>query len=554
MYIIKNALRCIGRSKGRNILIGIIALVIAVSACIGLSIRQASESAKKSALDGMSITATISYDRAGAMGNMAGGRPGMEGGGFGGGRFDPSQFGDIMGKSSSLTLEEYLKYAEAESVQDFYYTLTAYFNGSENFSPVSDETDDDSDGELSGDLDSGNSGMPRFPGGMGGMNFGASGDFSIIGYSSDSAMTAFVNGNASIVDGSMFEEGTSELVCVISEELAMYNSLSVGDTITITNPSLDSETYTMTISGIYTSSENNDFSMSMFGASQDPANRIYMSAVALQAVLDLSEENSTTTTDDYGRETETKVEGTISATYAFADTDAYYAFEEEVRALGLDESYTVSSSDITAFENSLAPLNTLSTMAGWFLLVILIIGGIILVVLNIFNVRERKYEVGVLTAMGMKKWKVAAQFMCEILVVTMLAVVIGAGIGAVSSVPVTNALLEGQTQSQSNQQSQMEQNFGRPGDFGGGFPGGNMPSDIPSDMPSDIPDMGGGKNPFGDMFGGAADYITEVDSAMNLTVVFQMIGVGLLLTLIASAASVLFIMRYDPLKILANRD
>ena len=85
----------------------------------------------------------------------------------------------------------------------------------------------------------------------------------------------------------------------------------------------------------------------------------------------------------------------------------------------------------------------------------------------------------------------------------------------------------------------------------GGFPGGNMPGNMPGDI-------GGGNNPFGDMFGdmfgGAADYITQVDSAMNLTVVFQMIGVGLLLTLIASAASVLFIMRYDPLKILANRD
>ena len=34
---------------------------------------------------------------------------------------------------------------------------------------------------------------------------------------------------------------------------------------------------------------------------------------------------------------------------------------------------------------------------------------------------------------------------------------------------------------------------------------------------------------------------------MNLGVVLEMIGVGLLLTLIASAASVLFIMRYDPL-------
>ena len=329
----------------------------------------------------------------------------------------------------------------------------------------------------------------------------------------------------------------------------MYNGLAVGDTIIVTNPSRESETYTLTISGIYTSSENNDFSMSMFGASQDPANRIYMSASALQAVLDASEESSTTITNDYGRETESKITGTLTATYSFADTDAYYAFEEEVRALGLDESYTVSSTDVTAFENSIAPLNTLGTMAGWFLLVILIIGGIILVVLNIFNVRERKYEVGVLTAMGMKKWKVAAQFMCEILVVTMIAVVLGAGIGAISSVPVTNALLEGQVESQNNQQNQMDQNFGRPGNMGGGFPGGR-----PSDMPSDMPDMGGGNNPFGEMFGGAADYITEVDSAMNLTVVFQMIGVGLLLTLIASAASVLFIMRYDPLKILANRD
>lgn len=193
-------------------------------------------------------------------------------------------------------------------------------------------------------------------------------------------------------------------------------------------------------------------------------------------------------------------------------------------------------------------------MAGWFLLVILAIGGVILVVLNIFNVRERKYEVGVLTAMGMKKWKVALQFMCEILIVTMVAVVIGAAVGAVSSVPVTNALLAGQIESQSAQQSQMEGNFGRPGNFGG-MPGG-MGGDMPQEMPEDIPDdFGGGfGDMFGDMFGSATDYITEVDSAMNLTVVFQMIGVGLLLTLVASAASVLFIMRYDPLKILANRD
>ena len=562
MYIIKNAFRCIGRSKGRNILIGIIALVIAVSACIGLSIRQASENAKESALEGLSITATISYDRASAMGQMGGGRPsgGSSGGGRPGGGFDKDMFANMMGSASSLTLEEYQKYAEASTVEDFYYTLTAYFNGSENFSPVSDETDDTEETEDAEETED-SKGSSTFPGGMGGMGgmfggmmggMGSAGDFSIVGYSSDSSMTAFIDGTASIVEGTMFDEGTSELVCVISEELAMYNDLAVGDTVIITNPSAETETYTFTVSGIYTSSENNDFSMSMFGASQDPANRIYMSAAALQTVLDASEAASTTVTDDYGRESETKISGTLSATYCFADTDAYYTFETEARDLGLSEDYTISSSDLNAYESSLAPLNTLSTMAGWFLIVILIIGGVILVVLNIFNVRERKYEVGVLTAMSMKKWKVAAQFMCEILVVTMIAVIIGAGVGAVSSVPVTNALLEGQVESQSNMQTQVEENFGRPGDFGGGFGGmGGMFGDMPSGLPENIkPD----DSFFGDIFGGASDYITEVDSAMNLTVVFQMLGVGLLLTLIASAASVLFIMRYDPLKILANRD
>lgn len=544
MYIIKNALRCIGRSKGRNILISIIVLVIAVSACIGLSIRQAAESAKENTLEGLNITATISYDRSSMMNNMMGGGMGQGGG------FDRDQFKDMMGDASSLTLEEYETYAGAESVQDFYYTLTAAFNGNDELEPVTDESEDEEESSSNSGFGGFGGGM-RFPGGDRGGMFSSS-DFSVIGYSSDSSMSAFIDGTASVLEGgTMFEEGTTEKECVISEELAIYNDLSVGDTIVLVNPSVETETYELKVVGLYTSSSNNDFSMSMFGKSQDPANQIYMSAAALQVILDASDEDSITVTDENtGRESDSAVTGSISATYVMADTDKYYEFEEEVRTLGLDESYTVSSPDLTAFENSLTPLNTLSTMAGWFLVVILIIGAVILVVLNIFNVRERKYEVGVLTAMGMKKWKVATQFMVEILVVTMIAVIIGAGIGAVSSVPVTNALLAGQIESQNSQQIQMDENFGRPGNFGGrmpGMPGGEKPSNIPDDM-------GGRKNPFENMFNDAENYITEVNSAMNLTVVFQMLGVGLLLTLVASMASVSFIMRYDPLKILANRD
>ncbi|MBR6509609.1 MAG: ABC transporter permease, partial [Clostridia bacterium] len=323
MYIIKNTLRCIGRSKGRNVLISIIALVIAVSACLGLSIRQAAESAKESTLSELSITATISYDRSSMMNDMMGGGKGQGGGGF-----DRDQFKDMMGSASELTLEEYQKYADAESVQDFYYTLTAAFNGNDDLEPVTDETEDEESQSNSGF--GGFGGSMGFPGGdRGGKGMFSSSDFSVIGYSSDSSMTAFIDGTASVLEGgTMFEEGTTEKECVISEELAIFNELSVGDTIVLTNPSVETETYELKIVGLYTSSSNNDFSMSMFGKSQDPANQIYMSAAALQTILDASDEVSTTITDENtGRESDSAVTGSISATYVFANTEKYYAFE-----------------------------------------------------------------------------------------------------------------------------------------------------------------------------------------------------------------------------------
>ncbi len=516
MYIVKNALKCIGRSKGRNILIGVIVLVIAISACLGLSIRQAAESAKKETLNTLSVTGTISFDRQSMMIGMTAG-----------GSFDRDSFASMMGSASSLTLEEYQTYAEADTVQDFYYSLSASLNGSENFEPVSSDTaEEDSSSAGSG-----------FGGMMGGMR-GMQGDFSIVGYSGESAMTSFLDGTAVITDGTVFAEGTEDYDCIISEELAVFNDLAVGDTVQITNPNSEEEVYELNVVGIYSDSSSNESSFSMFGASSDPANKIYMSYPALQAIVDASEEVAVTETDEEtGIETSTEIRGTLAGTYVFADTEAYYQFEEDVRTMGLDDSYTVSSPDLAAYESSLTPLNTLSSMATTFLIVILIIGAIILVVLNIFNVRERKYEIGVLTAMGMKKGKVALQFLTEIFAVTILSVMIGIGIGAVSSVPVTNALLENQVVSQQNEAAQVEQNFGR------------------GDMSSIMGGAGGG-SPFGGFFGGNSEtsYVTEISSAMNMTVVWQMLGIAVLLTLMAGAVSMLFVMRYEPLKILANRD
>ena len=539
MYIIKNALKCIGRSKGRNILIGVIVFVIALSACIGLSIRQAAESAKEETLKNLKITATISFDRSSMMKEF--GSNGSSGG------FDREQFKEKMENMSSLTLEDYQKYAAADSVEDFYYTLTTSVNGTDDFSSVTTETEDENSNSSSQNSNvpsysagMGNKGMGGF--GKGGIGGGMQGDFTLTGYSNETAMTEITNGTISINQGTVFTESTENLECIISDELAEFNSLSVGDKVKISNPNDEDETYTLKIVGIFTNSSSNETGtgfMSM--TASDPANKIYLSYNALSKILAASEKNATTETDEETDKTySTKLNGQLNGTYVFADVDSYEKFVTDVENMGLDDSYTVTSQDIEAYENSMTPLNTLSKLAGYFLIVILCIGAVILIVLNIFSVRERKYEIGVLTAMGMKKGRVALQFITEIFVITIIAVVIGAGVGAVSSVPVTNALLENQVASQNDQADRIEQGFGR----------GEKTAQIPDSAENES------VNPLDSLMGknNANAYVTEISSAMNFTVVLQMLGIGVLLTLISGAVSMLFIMRYEPLKILANRD
>jgi len=179
---------------------------------------------------------------------------------------------------------------------------------------------------------------------------------------------------------------------------------------------------------------------------------------------------------------------------------------------------------VTNYENSLLPLQNLNNFATIFLFLVLLIGGSILVVLNILSMRERKYEIGVLTAIGMKKKNVAIQFITEGFIVTILAILLGTGIGAVASVPITNALLSQQITSLQTEQSTQQSNFGRGGGGGSGQPGQV-----------------------------SVTYIQSISSATDITVVMELIGIGILLTVLSSCGAMVFILRYDPLNILSNR-
>ncbi len=165
----------------------------------------------------------------------------------------------------------------------------------------------------------------------------------------------------------------------------------------------------------------------------------------------------------------------------------------------------------------------------------------ILIVFNIYSIRERKYEVGVLTAIGMKKNKVASQFMTELFVVTFIAMIVGTIIGSVISVPVADKLLAAQTTSQQTQQQQINSNFGRGED------------DSSGSNTSEDAQMQGGSGFGQNAMNAIGNYVSDINATVNFLVILELLGIGVLLTVVSSSAAIIFILRYEPLKILSSR-
>ncbi|MDR0950413.1 MAG: FtsX-like permease family protein [Candidatus Ancillula sp.] len=562
MFVIKNAWKSITRAKGRNILIGVIVFTIAAASCVTLAIRNAASAAEESGMEGVQVTATISVDREKQMEEMKS-KASSSGQSI-------RQMGG-MESVDAIDIKDYQELAKQPSVENFYYTQSVSLNAADTNSFAAYSSSSSSSSSSSQNA------MPG--GGFGGMQ--DSGDFTITGFSSEDAMTAFTSGEDYIAEGAVWEDfstgfnSDSVAEAVISQDLASYNNAKVGDIITLVNPHKSTETYKLYVSGIYAyqSSSSEGQGPSLSGA-MDPANAIYVNTNTTAAMVEKSETSpaSYTQTDSRSGQSMSRTSeltGNITPTFVFSDKDNYEAFVAAAPSVDsvvnsgskiVTDSYKISSSDVDSYEQSIVPLQNLSKFATTLLLIVLLIGAIILIVLNIFNIRERKYEVGVLTAMGIKKPKVAAQFVCELVIVALFGIAVGAGVGAVASVPVANNLLASQVASTESSQSEQQSNFGRP-EGGQGGPGGqgqsqssNSNSSQGSQPPSGT--SGKGMERMAAMTGQAAtpvNYVSQVNATVNFTVLAELIGLGLLLVLISSGVAVGFVMRYEPLQILAER-
>ena len=538
IYIFKNALTSIKRNKGRNILIGIILIVIAVSCTITLAIRSSAESIVSAYEEKNPIESTIEMDRRSLMSYLRDGDKSQE------------EMINAFNEIEAVSEEEINNYGNSEYVKEYYYTYSLGVDA-KNLTEATDSlVKETTTTKIETTRRTQNLGgfngknPPNFPGGMPGSNRTTTtkkttttktekifnekaedGAFTLVGYNSYEDMKDFINGNYTITSGEVSSDFESSN-CVISEELATLNNLSVGNTITIVDSKTNSNTYTLTITGIY--KENTDSSSSMNTMFTESANNIITNVKFIKTIL----------------EKNTDLEATITPTFIIKDKDSVDKFASEVSEKGLSEYYKVSN-NLEEIESATESVNNVKIFATTFLIITLVIGGVVLMVLNMINIRERKYEIGVLRTIGMKKSKVSIQFMSELLVVCIISLLIEAGIGSTLSVPVSNMLLANEIENANSKYDDISKNFGM------GMP--DMPKEEVKEE-TETKEETTKENEAKYNFGLAnVSEVSTIDAVVDFKVLAELLLIGISLTLLSSLATMIAISRFSPLTILKER-
>ena len=487
MFILKNAWISIKRNKGRNILIGIILLIIACACTITLAIKNTAEDLINSYKNAYDKEVTISFDRANMMkdfdSSLAEGRENAR-----------EKFDNI----ASYTISDVESFADSNYIESYYYTYGIGLNGN-NIEKAEIES---------------NNNTPN-PFGHGKENSLSSTDFTLMGYSSLDAMSEFINGTYIMneLTDNAWDIAFDGNYVFINQELASYNDLNLNDKIKLEDN--DGNTYEFEIIGIFKENEEGTGeSMSMFSNS---ANTLVTNA---STVVNITANNE-------------EISATINPTFIIDSYDNVEKLQDEFYEKGLDENFVLQTNEEVAL-SGVSSIQNINSFATTFLVITLIIGGIVLFVINMINIRERKYEIGVLRTIGISKFKLTIQFVSELVIVSVVALILGASIGAVSSKGVSNSLLESEINSSNERSEEIGKNFGG------------------TNMNGGMPDRGNR----GDMRGKGMPVVEaydSIDAVVDIKVLLELLGIGLSLVLISSIASMVSIERFSPLTILKER-
>lgn len=492
MNFIKRGLLSMKARKGRTILQLFIFTIVCVLILSGFTIQSAANKASELARQELGGDVTLSVDREKQMEAQQ-----KESSSSSGGTTERRMF-----ESTPVAVAAAKKLAELDHVAGYnlYSNTQAMASGFEPIASSNDtsQTDDSSTQQGPGGNDSNRPQMVQA-------------DLSVSGVLDSATATKFKAGTDKLVSGkAITASDVDKNVVMIEKTLAEENDLKVGDKIKIKS-SDEATTVELTIQGIYETTDSGTDAAANFSF-LNPYNTIYVPYTVANTIK--------------GSDAKDTVDSAIYFMDDAANISAFEKAAKKVTAVDWD-TFKLDANDAT-YQQMIGPINNVAAFSKNVVYIVSIAGALILGLLVMMQIRERKYEMGVLLAIGEKRSKLVGQFLVEILIVAVLSF----GIAAVSSHYVAqvvgNQLLTQQNATASESTSSTTNQRG---------PGGN----------------GGGPG-FGSSLTANTAEIKSLDIQVSLEDMLKMGGIGVGIAFISVLLPSILVLRMNPKTILTKQE
>ncbi|ENO8457334.1 ABC transporter permease [Listeria monocytogenes] len=501
MNFFKRAWLSMKARKGRSVLQLIIFTVVCVLILSGFTIQSAADKASELAREQLGGTVTLTVDREKQMQTM---------------REEASSSDSSSTESKPQFQSSPIDVSDANDLAKLNHVASYnYYSSTQALASGFDPIESSGDTSSSNDESSTTTETQGPGGGQGGPQM-VDADLSISGLLDSATSTDFEAGTSELTSGVAITSADKDKnVAMVEENLAEENDWKVGDSFTVTSSDGNTKV-TLKIVGIYKTTDSGS-DMAQNFSFLNPYNKVYVPYTVANTIK----------CSDYKNTVD-------SAVYTMDDAANISAFEKEAKKVdSIDwDTFKLDAND-TLYQQMIGPINSVASFSKNVVYIVSIAGALILGLLVMMQVRDRKYEMGVLLAIGEKRGKLIAQFFVEILIVALVSF----GLAAASSHYVAqlagNQLLA-QQNSSTNETTTSTENRGPGGGGGQGGPGGFGQS--VSNLTKNT------------------EQIKELDIQVTLEDMLKMGGIGIGIAFISVLLPAALVLRMNPKTILTKQE
>ncbi|EHP2600259.1 macrolide ABC transporter permease [Listeria monocytogenes] len=501
MNFFKRAWLSMKARKGRSVLQLIIFTVVCVLILSGFTIQSAADKASELAREQLGGTVTLTVDREKQMQTM---------------REEASSSDSSSTESKPQFQSSPIDVSDANDLAKLNHVASYnYYSSTQALASGFDPIESSGDTSSSNDESSTTTETQGPGGGQGGPQM-VDADLSISGLLDSATSTDFEAGTSELTSGVAITSADKDKnVAMVEENLAEENDWKVGDSFTVTSSDGNTKV-TLKIVGIYKTTDSGS-DMAQNFSFLNPYNKVYVPYTVANTIKGSDYKN---TVD--------------SAVYTMDDAANISAFEKEAKKVdSIDwDTFKLDAND-TLYQQMIGPINSVASFSKNVVYIVSIAGALILGLLVMMQVRDRKYKMGVLLAIGEKRGKLIAQFFVEILIVALVSF----GLAAASSHYVAqlagNQLLA-QQNSSTNETTTSTENRGPGGGGGQGGPGGFGQS--VSNLTKNT------------------EQIKELDIQVTLEDMLKMGGIGIGIAFISVLLPAALVLRMNPKTILTKQE